>query len=117
MAVGSTALTLYTDDNGQVGVEYLTGVGPIDILAVDADGNFFVFELKLGHGAGVAIGQLARYMGWVKHSLAEDRQVTGVIVAKKVNDKIRYAASVIPNALLFEYSMSFALHPADEVHS
>ncbi len=115
VSIGGRPLALYTDRNGQTGVEYPTGVGPIDILAVDADRNFYVFELKLGHGPDAAIGQLARYMGWVKRSIAGDRQVTGVIVAKSVNDKIRYAASVSPNAVLFEYTMSFALHPASDV--
>lgn len=117
VSAGGKALTLYTHDNGQVGIEYPTAVGPIDILAVDAEGNFFVFELKLGRGPDAAIGQLARYMGWVKCSLVGDRQVTGVIVAKTVDDKLRYAASVIPNAVMLEYSMSFALHPATAVGS
>jgi endonuclease len=113
--VRGSFLALYTDESGQTGVEYPTDVGPIDLLAVDATGDFFVFELKLGRGPDVAIGQLARYMGWVKRNLAGDRCVTGVIVAKTADDKLRYAASVIPDVILFEYAMSFTLHPADEV--
>lgn len=117
VAIRGSSLMLYTDDTGQTGVEYPTGVGPIDLLAVDAAGNFFVFELKLGHGPDAAIGQLARYMGWVKKTLAGDRRVTGVIVSKTVNDKLRYAASIIPEVVLFEYTMSFTLHSTSEVHS
>lgn len=115
VAIRGSFLTMYTDESGQSGVEYPTGVGPIDLLAVDASDDFFVFELKLGRGPDVAIGQLARYMGWVKRNLAGDRRVTGVIVAKTANDKLRYAASVIPDVVLFEYAMSFTLHPADDV--
>jgi len=70
---------------------------------------------KLERGPDAAIGQLARYMGWVKRSLAGDRQVTGVVVAKTVDDKLRYAASVVSNTVMFEYSMSFALHPSTTV--
>jgi len=53
-------------------------------------------------------------MGWVRKNLAEAHKVTGVIVAGSVDDKLRYAASVIPDVALFEYTMSFALRPADE---
>ncbi|MGH2585921.1 MAG: endonuclease NucS domain-containing protein [Dehalococcoidia bacterium] len=108
-------LSIFTDDAGQSGVEYPTGVGPIDILAVDGDGNFVVFELKLGRGPDAAVGQLARYMGWVRRNLAGDRSVRGAIVAKTVDEKLRYAASILPDVSLFEYSVSFTLQPADEV--
>jgi hypothetical protein len=60
---GGVKLTLYHDGQGRNGIEYPTGVGPIDILAVDAQGNFVVFELKLSKGPDSAVGQLLRYMG------------------------------------------------------
>lgn len=108
-------LSVFVDDRGQWGVEYPTAVGRIDILAIDAHYNFVVFELKLGHGPDAAVGQLARYMGWVKRHLAGDRPVRGVIVARSVDQELRYAASMIPNVSLFEYSMIFSLEPADGV--
>ena len=43
-------LRLYTDDQLRKGIEYPTEVGPVDILAVDEQGNFIVFELKLTEG-------------------------------------------------------------------
>jgi hypothetical protein len=43
------------------------------------------------------MGQLLRYMGWVKKTLAGERQVYGVIVAKQMDDKLRYAALPVPN--------------------
>lgn len=109
-------LTLYTDDTGQSGVEYRTAIGPIDILAVDASGDFVVVELKLGRGADTAVGQLARYMGWVHEHLAGDRAVRGIIVARTVDDRLRYAASVLPTVALFKYDVSFTLQPADGVN-
>jgi len=65
MSIGGTSLRLYRDAGGRSGREYPTDVGPIDILAVDPSGGFMVIELKLDRGPDRALGQLARYMGWV----------------------------------------------------
>jgi RecB family endonuclease NucS len=97
------------------GIEYTTAVGPIDILAIDETGAFFVFELKRAASPDYAIGQLARYMGWVKQTIGKDRAVYGVVVAKPISDKLRYAVSVVPNVTLFEYEVEFHLRPAHEL--
>ena len=92
------------------GREYLTDVGPIDILAEDDSGAFVVFELKLDRGPDRALGQLARYMGWVKLRLAGERAVRGVVVASSIDDRLRYAVCVVPNVSLLEYEVEFRLH-------
>jgi hypothetical protein len=46
LPIGTRRLKLYVDPNGRNGVEYPTGVGPIDILATDVDGNFCRFRAK-----------------------------------------------------------------------
>jgi len=109
IGVGAGKVTLYQGDAGRVGVEYPTDVGPIDILGRSEQGTFYIFELKLSRGADRAVGQLARYMGWVKRNLAADSEVVGVIVASSVDEKTRYAASAIPNVKLFEYEVQFRL--------
>ncbi|MBV6271736.1 DUF91 domain-containing protein [Alcaligenaceae bacterium CGII-47] len=105
---------LYVDPTGRDGIEYPTGVGFIDILAIDADGAFVVFELKRGRVPDQAIGQIARYMGWLKKTIARDRPVRGVIVAKSISDNLRFAIAAVPNVSLFEYEVSFTLHLVDE---
>ncbi|QIZ67776.1 endonuclease NucS domain-containing protein [Geobacillus subterraneus] len=110
--VNGKRLKLYIDDEGRNGVEYPTDVGLIDILAVDEEGNFVVFELKLSKGPDAAIGQIARYMGWVKKNIAKGKNVSGVIVAKKVDDKLKYAASIVPEISLFEYQLNFTIQKA-----
>jgi hypothetical protein len=113
--VGGRRLRLYRDSDGREGIEFPTAVGPIDILAVDEDGTFVVFELKRARSPDRAIGQLSRYMGWVKQTLAKGKSVRGVIVAKEISENLRYAVSVIPGVTLFEYVVSFQLKAAHEI--
>jgi endonuclease len=105
--LSNATLRLYKNAGGRSGVEYPTAVGPIEILAVDADGNFYGFELKVERGPDRALRQLARYMGWVKLELAGEKAVTGIIVANSIDRKLRYAATVMGNALLMEYELDF----------
>jgi hypothetical protein len=103
-------LRLYSDPvTGRTGIEFPTDVGFIDILAIDDFGNFYVFELKRARSSDQAIGQLARYMGWLKHNIGKNKGVQGVIVAKAISDNLRFSVSVIPNVGLFEYEISFKL--------
>jgi endonuclease len=102
-------LRLFVDSAGRDGIEFQTDVGRIDILAVDDTGAFIVFELKRARSPDRAIGQLSRYMGWVKHTIGRDQKVRGVIVAKTISESLRYAISVIPDVSLFEYEVSFHL--------
>jgi len=113
--VGGKRLRLYVDPTGRDGIEFPTAVGPIDILAVDESGGFFVFELKRARSPDHAIGQLTRYMGWVQQTIGKGKAVTGGIVAREINDNLRYAVSVVPNVKLFEYEIEFHLKPAHEI--
>lgn len=71
--------------------------------------NFVVFELKLSRGADKAMGQISRYMGWIKRNLATDKKVGGVIVAREVDEKLKYAASIVPDINLFAYKLHFKI--------
>ena len=113
--VGGKRLQLYVDPTGRDGIEFPSGVGPIDILAVNDSGAFVVFELKRARSPDQAIGQLARYMGWVRQTIGRGREVHGVIVGKTIGDNLRYAASVVPNVSLFEYEVEFHLKAAHEL--
>jgi RecB family endonuclease NucS len=108
-------LQLYVDPAGRDGIEFPLSVGPIDIVAVDDSGGFVVFELKRAHSPDHAIGQLTRYMGWVRQTIGKGRDVRGIIVAKDIGNNLRYAASVVPNVSLFEYEVEFHLKPAQQL--
>lgn len=115
LAINGKRLRLHVSADGRKGVEYTTGVGRIDILAVDNEGSYYVFELKLATSPDYAVGQVARYMGWLGRHLAGGKQVFGVIVARKIDERLRYAVSVVPKVFLFEYTVQFRLSPAHEV--
>ena len=105
-------LRLFIDPTGRGGIDFPTGVRPINILAVDNEGSLFVFELKWSASSDKAIGQLARYIGWVQQTVGKGQKLFGIIVAQVVNKNPRYAVSIIPNVCLFEDKVSFHLTPA-----
>ena len=106
--INGMKLKLYKDPDGKSGKEYETNkVGRIDILAVDENGDFVVCELKRAETPDKAIGQLSRYMGWVKKTVGNGKNVRGVIIAGIIDDYLKYSIEAIPDISLFEYELSF----------
>ncbi|MEZ5695354.1 MAG: endonuclease NucS [Sphingomonadaceae bacterium] len=103
-------LSLYEED-GLTGIEFDVGGRRIDILAVDKDGALVVIELKVSKGYDRVIGQLLRYMGWVRQNMDSKKPVRGVIIASKITDDLLLATSAIPDVQLVEYEISFSLRP------
>ena len=103
-------LTIYKDDDGNTGEQYTTDIGYIDILAVDKNGNFVVIELKKGRESDKVVGQLLRYIGWVKKHLATRGQSVGGLVICKDNDqKLEYAISATQGIQIKYYNVNFKL--------
>ena len=104
-------LRLYTDeeDSSIKGVEFDAGGKRIDILALDANGNYVVIELKVSKGYERTVGQLLLYRAWVKKNLAEGKIVRGIIIAKHVTEELRLAASETDGIILFEYDLKIDL--------
>jgi hypothetical protein len=96
-----------------VGRQYATTVGPIDLLTRDRKSDqYFVVELKRDRSTDRVFGQLSRYMGWVKKNLADGSAVGGVIVAAKIDDKLRAARDAhdtTVHLVEFESRMSIAV--------
>lgn len=93
------------------GQQYPTDTGPIDILAISKDKKeLLVVELKKGRVSDVVVGQVQRYMGYVKEELAEDGQkVRGVIIALEDDIRLRRALSVTQGIDFYTYKISFKL--------
>lgn len=102
---------IFTEEGELVGQQYPSDTGPIDILAVSKDGNtLLVVELKRGRASDVVVGQIQRYMGYVKEELAEShQQVRGVIIALEDDLRVRRALSVASNIEFYRYRVSFKL--------
>ena len=93
------------------GQQYPSDTGPIDILAISKDKKeIAVIELKKGRASDVVVGQVQRYMGYVKDELAEkDQSVHGIIIAFEDDIRINRALSVAPNIEFYTYKINFKL--------
>lgn len=102
------SLRLFSDE-GITGVEFPVGGRFIDLLATDPRG-YVVIELKVSRGYDRVVGQLLRYMSWIKKNHAEPGQaVRGIIVAKEITEDLLLACSELPNVSLYEYELSVSL--------
>jgi restriction system protein len=110
-----TTHSIFENDGEKVGQQYPTDTGPIDILAVSKDGNeLLIVELKKGRASDSVVGQVQRYMGYVKQELAENGQeVRGVIIALEDDVRIRHALAVAPNIDFYRYEVKFNLRKAN----
>lgn len=114
LALLEAGLTLY-EDEGIIGLEFPAGGRYIDILAVDANRDLVVVELKVSRGYDRVVGQVMRYVGWIKKNLAEENQnVRGVIVAREISEDLLLACSLVRDIALFEYQLSLTLTQVDE---
>lgn len=103
---------IYEEDGELVGQQYPSDTGPIDILAISKDQKtILVVELKKGRVSDNVVGQIQRYMGYVKDELAEEHQnVKGVIIGLEEDLRIKRALSVTTNIEFYRYEVSFKLH-------
>jgi len=102
---------IYEEEGELVGQQYPSDTGPIDLLAVSKDKKtILVVELKKGRASDNVVGQIQRYMGYVKEELAEaNQEVKGIIIALEDDIRIRRALSVAPSIEFYRYQVSFKL--------
>ena len=99
-------LKIYDQDPDNYGVEFYTGVGRIDFLTIDQNGNFVVIEVKAGKAGDSALGQIQRYMGWIKNELAKGREVRGIILTEDVHENLKYALEFAKNISIYKYELN-----------
>lgn len=102
-------LSLYLEEEIS-GIEFPVGNRFIDILAIDCNNNYVVIELKVSRGYDRVVGQILRYMAWIRKNHAEESQkVRGIIIAREISDDLLLACSEINNVELYEYNLSITL--------
>lgn len=118
------SLQLFKDEDGIPGRQYTTEVGTIDLLCVDGKNNFVVIELKRGRESDKVVGQISRYIGWVKAKLADNsRDVRGIVIIHKPTEKypkdnkLEYAISANSRLELRYYEINLKFFERGKVFS
>ena len=95
----------------EAGYEYPCDVGRIDLLAKHKKAPcWLVVELKRNQTSDQTVGQLLRYIGWVKQHLAEEGdEVRGLIICREADNALHYALSTVQNVELRLYEVEFRL--------
>jgi hypothetical protein len=109
-------LVIYSSPDGEdYGQQYVTDIGRLDILAYNPkDRVFIVMELKKGRESDAVVGQVARYMSWVRLNLCREGQtVRGMIICADSDARMRHAVLAIPDLELRHYQIEFRLLIAD----
>lgn len=110
-----TEWDLLEEDGEIVGSHFNTReVGEIDLLAKHKNHNrWLVVELKRNQTSDDTVGQMLRYMGWVRHNLADvDAVVEGLIVCHEIDRPLQYALDGQSNVSCMTYRVCFSLDSA-----
>ena len=70
------------------------GIGRTDLICRDKEGNYVVLELKAVHSSDIVVGQILRYMGFIREKWAEKegKTVKGIILTPTYDEQLRLAA-------------------------
>ena len=99
----------------EAGYEFPCDVGRIDLLAKHrSERRWLVVELKRGQTSDQTVGQLLRYIGWVKAHLAKESDtVHGMVICHEADIPLHYALSTLDNVELRLYGVEFHLKKSE----
>ena len=82
--------------------QFATVAGRIDLLCRDRRGDFVVVELKKGRAADKVMGQILRYIGFVRRDMLTRRsqKVRGIIVCRKIDKNLDMAIAGLGSSLV-----------------
>jgi len=102
-------------ENGELkSQQFKTDIGYIDLLVKEKNtGEYVVIELKRNQTSDTTVGQIMRYIGWVKTKLSPEKDVKGIIIGYSNDEKLNYAISCVNNVEIFLYRINFSLIKPD----
>lgn len=70
------------------------GIGRTDLICRDEKQNYVVLELKAVHTSDIVVGQILRYMGYIRENWAqkEGKEGKGIILTPSYDEQLRLAA-------------------------
>jgi hypothetical protein len=68
-----------------------------------------VIELKRSRVSDVVVGQISRYIGWVKKHIAGESEVCGLILCHDRDDALKYAVYAHPSLSLRYFRLRLEL--------
>ena len=70
------------------------GTGRTDLICKDEQDNYVILKLKIGRSSDDVVGQILRYMGYVREKWAseEKKDVRGIILTPDFDEQLRLAA-------------------------
>lgn len=81
-----------------------TPSGVIDIFGKDQKGNYVIIELKIKRPNDKVIGQITRYMGYIKEYYKVNyNQIRGIIICRDITHKLVYSAKFVRNLELLKF--------------
>jgi len=84
------------------GRDVATEVGPIDLVARDADGAWVVVTVPGPEAGSDLVGEVLRRMGWVrKHRARAGQEVRAIVVLERVPEDLVYAAAAVSDTVVF----------------
>mgnify|MGYP001292850321 CR=1 FL=1 len=91
--------------------QFPTRSGPIDILAISKDkSHYLVIELKKGRASDEVVGQISRYIGYIKQEIATSKQeVKGLIIALENDRNLKDALYGNSSISFIKYKINFEL--------
>ena len=96
------------DGEPDAGYEFPTPIGRIDLLARHRqEARWLVIELKRDKSSDAVVGQVLRYIGWIKaHHAQPNEIVEGLIIAARGEHKLHYALSAVPSVSFKSYEVA-----------
>ena len=75
-----------------------------------SENRWLVIELKRNQSSDETVGQILRYMGWMRRRKAEGAAVEGLIICREIDQRLQYTLDGLPNNTTSDGNLAISLH-------